>query len=250
MNPQKDSNIDWAKMSWNPGTGCNNPPEVCPVKKDCWAKKNSKRQRDFTFLPTFYPKRLDQPLHRRTPTRIFALSKADAFCPGFKNAWRSQIIDKIALARWHKFIMLTKNTANLYAYAKRMSEGAKGIIVFPPNLWIGPSITGLEPSIIRKLVEVPGPEFGGERLISFEPLLADIPLEMRIPTYYKQYFIGALSLGNKKTIQPKPEWVLHVIEHAKRDGAAVMMKKNLEDNDAFTRLKQIHPDLRMPGEKP
>lgn len=253
MNPQDNSNIDWARWSWNPYTGCTHREDICSTWKDCWARKNSKRQRDFTFMPTFYPERLDQPLRVKKPARIFAISKGDLFCencPEHFDAWRNQIIDKIALARWHKFIMLTKNTANLRAYVTRMSEGAAGIKVFPPNLWIGPSIAGLEKNIMKKLLEVPNLQYGGERLISFEPLSADIPLHLDIPAHFKQFFIGALNLGQNRTVQPDPEYVANIITHAKRTGAAIMMKKNLKPNyDRWPTLKQIHPDLKMPGEK-
>lgn len=101
------SKIEWCDMTWNPITGCYHGCEYCyarriahrfrnqdeeSIKMTKFFKANYKNGGDLVcleseskdpypveFVPTFHKNRLDEPLKRKKPTKIFVSSMGDLF---------------------------------------------------------------------------------------------------------------------------------------------------------------------------
>jgi protein gp37 len=67
----------------------------------------------YGFFPTFYPDRLDEPLRARKPQRIFLASMGDLLDPWFPREVIVDVLGTVAAARWHTFLLLTKQPARL-----------------------------------------------------------------------------------------------------------------------------------------
>jgi len=200
--------IEWTDFSWNPITGC---------KHGCWycyAKKLTQRFKNifpYGFEPHFYPERLKEPWEYKKPSKIFVCSIADLFAKWTPDLWREQVFDSMiwCLVK-HTFQMLTKNPENI-------SDAE-----FPDNFWFGVTVSTQEEfwriDEIRK-VNVK------TRFVSFEPLLGFIDFHTSCLKDIQWVIIGKLT-GSKK-IKLEWEWVVEILNEAKRHNIPVFMKNNL-----------------------
>ena len=165
------SKIEWCDKSWNPITGCSHAGS--PGCDHCWARRMANRlkgrygyPKDDPFKVTFHPDRLEEPLHWKTPSRIFVCSMGDLFHDDVKDEWLIDIFWQIRRRGWHTFFILTKRP-------KRMDEFLKEAPILP-NLWLGVSIsTNKDLWMVETLLQIPA----AKRFVSVEPMLVAINLD-------------------------------------------------------------------------
>ena len=91
-----NENIDWAKWSWNPVTGCEHG---C---KYCYARDIANRFYKNKFKPTFHKYRLAAPKNTTIPktldkdpgrNKVFVCSMADLFGDWVPQGWIDNVLD-------------------------------------------------------------------------------------------------------------------------------------------------------------
>lgn len=199
MNRQGNNKITWTDFTWNPVTGC---------LRNCWYCY-VKRLRDYDRSPTFHPARIRQPIDQGKPSRIFVCSTSDLFAEWVPCEWIQAVIMTAKMCQRHIFQFLTKNP-----------EGYEDFI-FPPNCWLGFTETG-ENKVLEKIKK---PSGGNLCFVSFEPLIQ--PVQIEIPDFVRWVIIGSMTGPNAWAHRPDPSWVENVIARARKIGAAVFLKNNL-----------------------
>ena len=130
FNKQDSDNIEWARWSWNPVTGCNHG---C---KYCYARDIAARFYPQGFKPTIIPARLTAPQNtnpRDTSNmsevdqmgwrNVFVCSMADLFGKWVPSAWIQAVLDQCAKSPQWNYLFLSK-------FPQRMAE-----FEFPDNAW-------------------------------------------------------------------------------------------------------------------
>lgn len=224
---QTNDNIEWAKWTWNPVTGCEHGCEYC------YARDIANRFHG-DFQPKFHPDRLSAPKNTPVPKsdepgsrNVFVCSMADLFGEWVAQEWIDKVFDAVRNAPEWNFLFLTKNP-------KRM-VGQK----WPENAWIGATADTQERydaahAAFNRMVDED--ENKNIKFISFEPLEEPISLcQYRIHTPdLKQFFsyawviIGGRSASSGMPAgQPEWEWVESILRQARDAGCQVYFKPNL-----------------------
>lgn len=185
------SNIEWCDFTWNPIVGCRNGCSYC------WANRMHDRfnkGNNFSW-PSFFPGRLNDPLKRIRPARIFVCSMADIFSEGVSSAWIEEIIDVIRQTPQHEYYFLTK-------LPHRYRE-----FDFPKNCWLGTTVDHRDHAYrISQLLEC-GCAYS--RFAVVEPLLSSMEgvdfSEMDV------VYVGAMT--GPGAIIPEKEWIASVKHH-------------------------------------
>ncbi len=167
MNPTA---IPFADVTWNPVTGCSFGCDYCYARN---------------FVPTFYPHRLDEPLRRKKPARIFLGSMGDIFDDSFSDEFRDRVFTAVAATPQHTYLLLTKQAGEMAEYFSQrreitrimslMARDEDGYTKWPlPNLWLGVTVTNQLDAYERipLLLNTPA----AHRYVAFEPLTG--PVEM------------------------------------------------------------------------
>lgn len=236
--------------TWNPVTGCLHGCEYCYAETISNRFKGLPLKRKFIedasveqvidgrveefileenpgFVPTFWPSRLEGPLHLKNPSTIFICSMADLFGDWVPDRWIEQILEVVKACPQHTFLFLTKNGA-------RMCEEGD---IYVGNLWYGQTCTGI-PS--RPLWQIPN----GRYFLSFEPLLGDWIPDLRAMRV-DWVIIGSLN-QNGQPVDPdkggtRKEWVVSLLHEANRCKIPVFIKSE---------LYALYPDLPLRQELP
>lgn len=213
---ETNDNIEWAKWSWNPVTGCKHG---CPY---CYARDIANRFYVEGFEPTFRPERLRAPKDTTiTEARkneegirnVFVCSMADLFGDWVPKEWIQAVFLSVFEAPEWNFIFLTKNP-------KRYLE-----LKFPKNCWIGATATNQKMAdyafnIFRKI------DFPVIKFLSCEPLKGKIELTHPIPINW--IIIGGQSrTSGEEAYQPEYNWVRNLDNQASSNGVKVYWKPNL-----------------------
>lgn len=205
--------IEWTDFTWNPITGC---LHGCPF---CYAETIARRFAGRTyppypdhFKPTFHPERLDQPLRRKKPTKIFVVDMGDMFGAWVPDSWIAAILNTIEQADWHTFQLLTKRPDLMMPWSP-----------FPENCWCGTTVTKeREAYKIDQILEVEAPV----RFISFEPLHGPVDH----PLMGLQWIIIGEETGNRKgKIETLDVWVDCLVARAQGLEIPVFIKPPLYD---------------------
>jgi protein gp37 len=229
--------IEWVQnpdgtqgYTWNPVTGCKHR---CPY---CYAARIDKRFNDGRFEPTFHPKRLEEPLKVKKPSRIFVGSMADLFGDwdwddGFGWLEREYVVNEVFnivnQCPQHTFIFLTKNPKGMQGFN------------FPDNCWCGTSVENQAKYDKRKpeLLKVNCKTL----FISYEPALCPIDFGWfhhithlregcgRI-SGWAQGKIDWLIIGAQtgpRAVKPDSTWIKQAIGQARNANVSVFVKDNV-----------------------
>jgi protein gp37 len=215
--------IGWAEKSWNPISGClgpNNDGVTCPY---CYARKIAERFRGSKafpqgFQPTWHPERLDEPLHVKKASRIFAGSVTDFFGDWVSRSQFHQIMYTMWLAEHHTFYVLTKQPQNI---GRQLADHHWG---YPPNLWLGVSVTCAADLPRLDLLRAAWPR---HKFVSFEPLLGVIDLTFPTLAGIEWVILGSQTNPDKPT---PPSSTASILYAARECSVPIFIKQNLKPN--------------------
>jgi len=215
-----NDNIEWARYTWNPVTGCLGPDGkgVCSY---CYARDISMRFYH-TFEPTFIPERLHAPQNTKVPQNaieepgyknVFVCSMADLFGDWVDKTWIERVMLAVTEAPQWTFIFLTKNP-------KRLLD-----TTWPENAWVGTTVD--VQARVEKACEVFRDLEAPVKFLSCEPLLE--PLEFNDLSMFDWMIIGGQSeVSSSPAFQPDWMWVESLLIQARKFGLKVYFKPNLE----------------------
>jgi len=225
------------------------------------------------LLDPFYPRFWQSRIRRENfgactggaePKGIFVCDMGDLFGQGIPEEWTRRVLNHIGMSwyREHRFYLLTKQAQNLINFSP-----------FPENCWVGVTATSQQAFLdaIYALVHIKATV----RYISFEPLLAEIPMTPeQLKASCNWLIIGActgtkaemtelvrkypelmlMPFGNKWTAQPPISWLREIIEAADKAGVKVFLKDNLEPlwtlenrKEPFFKFSRVSPGATEVG---
>ena len=213
---QTNENIEWAKWTWNPVTGCKHN---C---KYCYARDIANRFYKEKFKPTFRPKRLTAPKSTKIPEsrkdepgihNTFVCSMADLFGDWVSQKWIDDILNVCDENPQWNYLFLTKNP-------KRLIK-----IDWPKTAWIGTTID--IQSRVKEAENTFSKFKAPVKFFSCEPLQEEL-------TFSSLKMIDWIIIGGRskssgmKEGQPKWKWVERILNQARQDNVKVYFKPNLE----------------------
>jgi protein gp37 len=209
-----DNGIGWCDYTWNPITGCKHGCRFGPNDTPCYAEVIAERFRGTKgypngFEPTFRPERLSDPRRLKTPARIFTCSMADLFGSWVPRAWILAVLEAMAAAPWHTFLLLTKAPWIAVDYD------------VPSNVWLGATVTGGLQKEAYRLACVRRYR-SRVRFLSCEPLEGPLDVSAAAPDWI---IIGAAT--GRGAFQPDDAWVAGIERYAARVHVPIYHKDNL-----------------------
>ena len=175
--------IEWADATWNPVTGCS---VISPGCANCYAMRlaggrlrhhpsragltmATKAGPVWTGGVTFNEDWLGQPLRWRRPRRIFVCAHGDLFHENVPYGWIERVFAVMALAPWHKFLVLTKRPERMREYCE---PGGRDLPLH--NVWLGVSVE--DQTRADQRIPILLDTSAALRWVSAEPLLGPIDL--------------------------------------------------------------------------
>lgn len=233
-----NENIDWARWSWNPVTGCLHDCNYC------YARDLAVRYYDQGFEPTFLPGRLGAPSQTKLPERImkrilamaehrgpcrestdaemwelaqwtnvFVCSMADLFGKWVPQDWIEAVFEQIRANPQWNFLCLTK-------FPRRLAE-----LSWPDNAWCGTSVD--RQWRVEHAEQAFSGVTAGVKWLSCEPMLERLTFSDL--SMFDWVVIGASSKSTRTPeFQPPWEWVEHLIAQARAAGCKIYLKPNLK----------------------
>jgi protein gp37 len=204
-----NTGIEWTDRTWNPTTGCN---KVSPGCTHCYAEALTKRFRNNFpqgFELTLHPKRLEEPFHWHTPSRIFVNSMSDLFHEEVPVSFIKEIFEVIRQTPKHIYQILTKRHERLLQLAPELE--------WFDNIWIGVSVENQ--NYIHRvdyLRQVPAKV----RFLSCEPLLSSLKLDL---TDIDWVIVGGESGPKHRPMEVK--WVQSIRDQCEAAGVAFFFKQ-------------------------
>jgi protein gp37 len=234
---QTNDNVDWARWTWNPVTGCEHN---CVY---CYARDIANRFYPEKFTPTFRPERLSAPKNTRKPVAASMLTD-----PFDRTAWRNVFVCSMAdlFGRWvpdewieKTFEACRENDQWNYLFLTKFPNRYVGLD-FPAHSWIGTSVdeqkrvANAEKSFAKIKAEV--------KWLSVEPMRE--PLKFRDLSVFDWVVIGGQSASSQAPeFFPDPFWVNDLIHDAHDAGCKVYCKPNTDPKRGWMGLGfQEYPD--------
>ncbi len=198
--------IEWADKSWNAISGCSANCSYCYARKIYHRFKMS-------FKPQFHKDRLSEPLKLKKPSRIFVSSAGEFWDPKVKPIWRDEVYNVIKACPEHTFLILTKQSQNLFQDFDKV----------PENVWLGVTITHKQDS--HRILDLLAME--NQKFISIEPML---DTEYSEHIYLVDWLIvGAFTGPGSNRFKPRLETIKEIVKRAKSLKIPVFMKSNLKN---------------------
>jgi ParB/RepB/Spo0J family partition protein len=231
INEQKTDNVEWARGTHNPLTGCQHN---CPY---CYAREIAERIYPEKFEPVLHLDRLIAPYTTPVPAladadtsyrNVFMCSMADMFGQWVPTEWIETILDTVRENPQWNFLFLTK-------FPIRMAE-----FEYPDNAWLGTTVDlqarvkNAERAMRKVKAKV--------KWLSLEPLLE--PLQFEDFSAFNWIVVGGASPVREASTGPTPEWrpprrwVWDLTSKAMEAGCLVYHKTNLNNE----RLKMFPND--------
>ena len=212
---QTNENVDWAKWTWNPVTGC---LHTCVY---CYARDIAERLYPEKFAPTFHPDRLAAPHYTKVPDKaeddvgyrnVFVCSMADLFGKWVPQEWIDAVIAEVRAAPQWNFLFLTK-------FPQRLET-----ICWPENAWVG--------TTVDEQYRVSIAEKAFRNVDASVKWLSCEPLRERLTFSSLDMFDWVVVGGQAKSTQdparqPEWEWVEHLWQQARASGCLLYWKPNL-----------------------
>ncbi len=229
--------IEWTDWTWNPITSCLSRCSYCYNLRpgsllgrfgatyfkngNTYTETLNWRRREtgeihiaikgeripFGYDPTFYPHRLQDPLKRRRPSKIFVCDCGDLWGDWVPNEWIEEVLRIVRRCPQHTFQFLTKNPKRYLNFE------------LPNNTWAGTTVTSNKDygrAIIMKKVKVP------VRFLSIEPLLGEVGFNLH---GIQWIIIGAMT--GTKPVRPRREWIEKILLNTDKTGIPIFLKNNL-----------------------
>lgn len=224
FNEQDSDNIEWARWSWNPVTGC---LHACDY---CYARDIANRFFPQQFVPSIYPDRLTAPSNTKPPEatkytdeldrigwrNVFTCSMADLFGKWVPNEW----IDVVLQQAWDNpqwtFLFLSK-------FPIRMAD-----FDFPPNSWIGTTVDrqwAVERAE-KAFSKIRAGGYQGIAWLSCEPMMERLSFSS-LDMFDWVIMGGASKSTQTPEFRPPFEWIVHLWQQAKDIDLPVYMKTNI-----------------------
>lgn len=235
---QTNANVDWARWTWNPVTGCNHGCKFC-YARELAHKADFAPYYPFQFTPTFHEYRLAAPKNTSRPKsnddrdgRVFVCSMADLFGKWVPDKWIKAVFDACLDSPEWEYLFLTKWPAR---YAK---------MPLIERAWYGASVVR-QSDVSRVEKAMVGFEAPGcVKWISMEPMLE--PIVFDEIEWCDLVVIGAQT----QTVQPDGEvpafgpdfdWIVDVVTQCRDADVPYYLKAN---------LGAIAPGMNLPQMKP
>jgi protein gp37 len=212
---ETNEQVDWAKWTWNPVTGC---LHNCVY---CYARDIAERFYPEKFAPTFHPERLSAPQYTKVPAQaatdigwrnVFVCSMADLFGKWVPQEWIEAVLDAVRQAPQWNFLFLTK-------FPQRLAT-----IKWPENAWVGTSVDE------QYRVEIAEKAFrkveASVKWLSCEPLRERLTFQSL--SMFDWVVVGGQSRSTQApAFQPPWEWVEHLWQQARASNCLLYWKPNL-----------------------
>lgn len=224
FNSQNSDNIEWARWSWNPVTGC---LHNCAY---CYARDIAERFYPQKFQPSLVPSRLNAPFNTRQPDfsvindpvermgrrNVFVCSMADLFGKWVPREWIEAVLSQIESNPQWTFLLLTK-------FPVRMAE-----FNYPDNVWLGTSVDyqWAVDRAEKAFTKIKASGFSGVCWLSCEPMMEKLTftsLDM-----FDWVVMGGSSRSTQTPeFRPPFEWIVHLHNQARMSGCKIYQKTNL-----------------------
>ena len=225
FNSQRGPDIDWAKWSWNPVSGCKHDCPYC-YARDIAADLHKRGLYPFNFAPAFYPHMLSAPARTKVPDNrdptfrnVFTCSMADLFGRWVPRDWIDAVFAQTQKHPQWNFLFLTK-------FPQRYGE-----LDIPSNAWMGTTIdcqarvAAAEDAFAKVKAKV--------KWLSIEPMIE--PLRFERLELFDWIVIGGASASMKTPEWRVPaEWWGPLHAEAIAKGIPVYHKSNLYERSLST----------------
>ena len=268
------TNIPWTDFSWNPSVGCENNCSYCYARKShnmrhkaymAGKKLPIQYARPFEEIQLF-PDRLEQPLHKKKPCKIFVGSVTDLFSPSVPFEFIEKVFSIIDQCPQHTFQILTKRPEIALEHTKNWQKQSGYPSLFGDNLWLGWTIENQEMADLRTPIGLQIP--AAVRFVSIEPCLGAVKLNLatacdRDCSEYQDaecpgtsglciaqhqldwVIIGAESKGSGAGRECKLEWVRSLVQQCKAAGVKVFVKQLHINGKLVKKIEQFPKDLQV-----
>jgi protein gp37 len=225
--------ISWTSATWNPTTGCDRVSEGCDhcyaltLAARLKAMGNPRYQTDGDprrsgpgFGLTLHWDKLDQPIHWRSPRRIFVNSMSDLGHEAIPFAFFAPIFETMAATPQHTYQVLTKRPAPLASRVRRW-YAEQGRTRPLHNVWLGVSVENQRWADVRvpALLRMPA----AVRFLSCEPLLGPVDLRLSLSDGIDWVIVGGESGPSHRDLDPG--WARSLRDQCAEAGVAFFYKQ-------------------------
>lgn len=207
------SKIEWCDATWNPVSGCSHVSEGC---RNCYAERIAARFRkdhkpwtaaNAAHNVMCHPERLDWPLHRRKPLKIFVNSMGDLFHPAVPAKFIVEVFEVMAACPRHTFLVLTKQPERiasvLFGEEGRFYLGGNDYL---PNVILGTSVEN-QPTADDRILKLLASGWVGRFFVSYEPALGPADLTHLYTQLFKESInVGVASLNGIYGSASRPDY--------------------------------------------
>jgi protein gp37 len=224
-----NDNVEWARWTWNPITGCLHSCAYC-YARDIAAHKYTHFPEGERFEPAFYPYRLAFPANTKAPDvsriedpiqamglrNVFTCSMADLFGKWVPSAWIEAVLGEVAANPQWTFLFLTK-------FPIRMAE-----FTYPANTWIGTTVDSqyAVERAEKAFTKIRASGYEGVAWLSCEPMMERLTFST-LEMFDWLVMGGASQSTQTPAFAPPLEWWFHLWRQAQELHLPVYMKTNL-----------------------